>query len=95
MIQPLSDRVNPALRAQVITPADISAMVTWYERNWARINEALPLTAQGTTYQQRWQDVMDVQTLPAWRAGTLGKAKSQAYVYAALTRIRSELDKPV
>lgn len=95
MIQPLADRVDPALKTQVITPADISTMVTWYERNWTRINDALPLTAQGTTYQRRWQDVMDRQTLPAWRAGTLGKVKSQAYVYATLKRIRSELDKAV
>ena len=72
---------------QVITNGDINNAVSWYEQNWLRINESLPVTIDGTIYQQRWQDIMDHQTLPAYRENRLSHHQCVAYIYWSLKRL--------
>lgn len=70
----------------VITHGDITKSVSWYEQHWTAINEALPVTIEGTVYTDKWQHVFDYQTLPMWRDGRL-KNLAVAYVYLALRRL--------
>ena len=74
-----------------IEPDSINKAVPWYEQNWVTVSESLPITINGITYLQRWQDVMDRQTLPAYRAGDLSPGKSVAYIYWPLKRLAKGL----
>ena len=69
-----------------IMPEDIAKSVSWYERHWSQIFDALPVTVEGTTYTARWQEIFDYETLPAWRNGRL-KRLSVSYIYLALRQL--------
>ncbi|ESA38512.1 hypothetical protein N836_31725 [Leptolyngbya sp. Heron Island J] len=77
-----------ALKEKVITDGDIAKSVSWYEQNWERISIRLitSLTIEGVTYTQRWQEIFDYKTLPAWRSGQL-KGLAVAYVYLTLRQL--------
>lgn len=80
------------LKAKVITHGDCQNAVSWYERSWVQINEALPIAIDGVIYQPRWQDIMDRQTLPLWRSDKLSHPQAVAYIYWSLKRLARGLN---
>ena len=87
-VHPPTECTDEKALTKVITDGDIANSVSWYERNWEHISNRLgvSLTIEGVTYTQKWQEIFDYQTLPAYRAGQL-KGLAVPYVYLSLRRL--------